>query len=73
MQRGSMIFCTQFDVPGWYKRINPDPNNDSPIKTDLVVISQHLSPPSLSSFFHFFNKKAGPASAKLDFFSGLDI
>lgn len=36
MQRGSMIFCTQFDVPGWYKRINPDPNNDSPISEAIM-------------------------------------
>ena len=35
-QRGSMIFCTQFDVPGWYKRINPDPNNDSPISEAIM-------------------------------------
>lgn len=35
-QRGSMIFCTQFDAPGWYKRINPDPNNDSPISEAIM-------------------------------------
>ncbi len=26
-----MIFCTQYEIEGWYARINPDPNNDSPI------------------------------------------
>jgi len=30
------IFCTQFDVPGWYKRINPDPNNDNPISETIM-------------------------------------
>ena len=32
----SIIFCTQFDVPGWYKRINPDPNNNSPISEAIM-------------------------------------
>ena len=28
---GATIFCTQFDTDGWYKRINPDPENGSSI------------------------------------------
>lgn len=35
-QHGSVILCTQFDVPGWYKRINPDQNNDSPISKAIM-------------------------------------
>ena len=30
-KHGSTIFCTQFETEGWYKRVNPDPENDSPI------------------------------------------
>lgn len=26
----SVIFCTQYHSKGWYDRINPDPENDSP-------------------------------------------
>lgn len=27
----SMILCTQYEPEGWYRRINPDPESDSPI------------------------------------------
>lgn len=33
---GSMIFCTQYKTDGWYERINPDPNNDSPISEAIM-------------------------------------
>lgn len=33
---GSMIFCTQYENPGWYQRINPDPDNDSPISEAIM-------------------------------------
>ena len=29
-KHGSTIFCTQFETEGWYRRVNPDPENDSP-------------------------------------------
>ncbi len=32
----SMIFCTQYNAEGWYERINPDPENDSPI-SDVII------------------------------------
>lgn len=32
----SMIFCTQYQTEGWYERINPDPNNDSPISDAIM-------------------------------------
>ena len=35
-QRGTMIFCTQFEPDGWYKRINPDPESDSPISEAIM-------------------------------------
>jgi len=35
-QHGSTIFCTQYETKGWYKRINPDPNNDSPISEAIM-------------------------------------
>lgn len=34
--RGSIIFCTQYETGGWYKRINPDPDNDSPISEAIM-------------------------------------
>ena len=36
IENGSMIFCTQFQPEGWYTRINPDPNNDSPISDSII-------------------------------------
>ncbi len=33
---GATIFCTQFETDGWYKRINPDPKNDSPISEAIM-------------------------------------
>ena len=33
---GSTIFCTQFETEGWYKRINSDPKNDSPISEAIM-------------------------------------
>ena len=30
-KHGSTIFCTQYETAGWYERINPDPEQDSPI------------------------------------------
>lgn len=35
-KRGSIIFCTQYETEGWYKRINPDPDNDSPISEAIM-------------------------------------
>lgn len=35
-QHGTMIFCTQFEPDGWYKRINPDPESDSPISEAIM-------------------------------------
>ncbi len=32
----SMIFCTQYHSEGWYDRINPDPENDSPISEAII-------------------------------------
>ena len=31
-----MIFCTQYHSEGWYDRINPDPENDSPISDAII-------------------------------------
>ncbi len=33
---GSMIFCTQFETDGWYKRINPKPDSESPISEAIM-------------------------------------
>ena len=35
-KHGATIFCTQFETEGWYKRINPDPENDSPISEAMM-------------------------------------
>jgi len=35
-KHGSIIFCTQYETEGWYKRINPDPDNDSPISEAIM-------------------------------------
>ena len=32
----SMIFCTQYLAEGWYDRINPAPENDSPISDAII-------------------------------------
>lgn len=40
----SMIFCTQYETEGWYRRINPDPESDSPISEaimDRIVHNAH--------------------------------
>ncbi len=33
---GSTIFCTQFETAGWYKRINQDPDSNSPL-TEAII------------------------------------
>ena len=33
---GVTIFCTQYEPQGWYRRINPDPENDSPISEAIM-------------------------------------
>ena len=35
-KHGSTIFCTQFETEGWYKRVNSDPENDSPISEAIM-------------------------------------
>ena len=35
-KHGSTIFCTQYETSGWYGRINPDPENDSPIADAIM-------------------------------------
>ena len=35
-KHGSTNFCTQFETEGWYKRVNPDPENDSPISEAIM-------------------------------------
>lgn len=32
----SMILCTQYEPEGWYRRINPDPESDSPISEAIM-------------------------------------
>ena len=32
----SMIFCTQYEPEGWYERINPDPDSESPISEAIM-------------------------------------
>ena len=32
----SIIFCTQYETEGWYRRINPDPESDSPISEAIM-------------------------------------
>lgn len=32
----SMILCTQYEPQGWYRRINPDPESDSPISEAIM-------------------------------------
>ena len=40
---GSTIFCTQFETVGWYKRINPDPETDSPLTEAIIDRIVHNS------------------------------
>lgn len=40
---GATIFCTQYETKGWYKRINPDPENDSPISEAIMDRIVHNS------------------------------
>lgn len=42
-RHGSTIYCTQFEVGGWYKRINPDHQNDSPISEAIMDRIVHNS------------------------------
>ena len=35
-KHGSTIFCTQYEMDGWYERINPDPDQDSPIADAIM-------------------------------------
>lgn len=35
-EKGAIIFCTQYEPDDWYERINPDPNNDSPISDAIM-------------------------------------
>ena len=35
-KHGSTIFCTQYEPEGWYERINPDPEQDSPIADAIM-------------------------------------
>lgn len=32
----SMILCTQYEPEGWYRRINPDPESDSPVSEAIM-------------------------------------
>lgn len=32
----SMIFCTPYETEGWYGRIHPDEDNDSPISEAIM-------------------------------------
>lgn len=35
-EKGSIIFCTQYEPAEWYDRINPDTNSDSPISEAIM-------------------------------------
>ena len=35
-KHGSTVFCTQYDIDGWYERINTDPAQDSPISDAIM-------------------------------------
>ena len=35
-KHGSTIFCTQYETDGWYARINPDPDQDSPVADAIM-------------------------------------
>ena len=32
----SMIFCTQYQSEGWYTRIDPNPESDSPVSEAIM-------------------------------------
>ena len=34
--RKSMIFCTQYESEGWYTRIDPNPESDSPVSEAIM-------------------------------------
>ena len=34
--KGSIIFCTQYESDGWYRRMNPDPESSSPISDAIM-------------------------------------
>ena len=42
-ESGSIIFCTQYQPQGWYERINPDSENDSPISDAIMDRIVHNS------------------------------
>lgn len=42
-EMGSIIFCTQYEPKGWYERINPDKDNDSPISDAIMDRIVHNS------------------------------
>ena len=31
-----MILCTQYEPEGWYRRMNPEPDSDSPISEAIM-------------------------------------
>lgn len=35
-EKGSIIFCTQYEPKGWYERINPDQDSESPISDAIM-------------------------------------
>ena len=35
-QKGSMVFCTQYEPADWYARINPNPETGSPISDAIM-------------------------------------
>lgn len=39
----SMIICSQYDFEGWYNRINPNPDNDSPVTEAIMDRIIHKS------------------------------
>ena len=32
----SMILCTQYEPEGWYRRMNPEPDSESPISEAIM-------------------------------------
>ena len=46
-KHGATIFCTQYETDGWYSRINPDPEQDSPIADaimDRIINNAYVVP-----------------------------
>lgn len=41
--RKSMIICSQYDFNGWFYRINPDPNSESPVNESIMDRIMHRS------------------------------